>query len=62
MAMMSPKLNVCNMTTIYIAIPPVPVGKIDPNDASGTTRLPITNVDLYLWKCKHNKAQDCKDK
>ncbi len=53
---------VCNMTTIHIAIPPVPVGKIDPNDASGTTHLPVTNVDLYLWKREHNKAEDSKDK
>jgi hypothetical protein len=48
---------VCNMTTVHIAIPLMPVGKIDPNDASGTTHLPVTDVDLYLWKCKHNKLK-----
>ncbi len=29
---------------------------------SGTTSLPVTEVDLYLWKREHNKAQDRKDK
>jgi hypothetical protein len=51
-----------NMSPVIIAIPPVPVGKSDPKDTSGTTLLPVAEVDLYLWKCEHNKAQDRKDK
>jgi hypothetical protein len=49
-----------NFTPVTITVPPTPSGKPDPNDASKI--LPITEVDLYLWKHEHNKAQDCKDK
>ncbi len=50
-----------NMTTINIAIPPIPVGELDPNDITGRTRLPVTDVALYLWKREHAKAQDRKE-
>ncbi len=36
------------------------MGPIDPTD--DTKRLPVTEVDLYLWKRKHTKAQDWWDK
>ena len=36
------------------------MGAIDPSDA--TKRLPVTEVDLYLWKREHTKAQDRQDK
>jgi hypothetical protein len=49
-----------NLTPVTITVPPTPTGKPDPNDASEI--LPVTEVDLYLWKHEHNKAQDCKDK
>ena len=49
-----------NLTPVNIAIPPKPKGAVDPSDA--TKRLPITEVDLYLWKREHTKAQDRKDK
>jgi hypothetical protein len=51
-----------NMTPVLISIPPVPMRLPDSSDASGVKRLPITEVDLYLWKREHNKAQDRKDK
>ena len=49
-----------NLTPVNIAIPRQPMGAIDPSDA--TKRLPVTEVDLYLWKRKHTKAQDRQDK
>jgi hypothetical protein len=45
-----------NMAPVKIDIPPAPQGKL-----SGDTILPVTEVDLYLWKRDHAKAQDCKD-
>jgi hypothetical protein len=45
------------MVPIKIDIPPAPQGKL-----SGDTILPVTEVDLYLWKRDHAKAQDRKDK
>jgi len=49
-----------NLTPVNIAIPRQPMGAIDPSDA--TKRLPVTEVDLYLWKREHTKAQDRQDK
>jgi hypothetical protein len=49
-----------NLTPVTITVPPIPTPKPDPDDASKI--LPVTEVDLYLWKHEHNKAQDCKDK
>ena len=49
-----------NLTKVTISVPPAPTGKPDPVDPS--LILPITKVDLYLWKRKHSKAQDRKDK
>ncbi len=49
-----------NLTPVNIAIPCPPVGAINPYD--DTKRLPVTEVDLYLWKRKHTKAQDRRDK
>jgi hypothetical protein len=49
-----------NLTPVDIPIPHQPVGAINPND--DTKRLPVTEVDLYLWKHKHTKAQDRWDK
>ena len=49
-----------NLTPVNIDIPRQPVGAVDPNDA--TKRLPVTEVDLYLWKREHTKAQDRRDK
>ncbi len=51
-----------NMTPVTIPIPPIPTGPPNPSDPSGIRCLPITEVDLYLWKREHNKAQDQKDK
>ena len=51
---------VCNLTPVDIPIPRQPVVAIDPND--DTKRLPVMEVDLYLWKCEHTKAQDRWDK
>ena len=36
------------------------MGAIDPSDA--TKCLPVMEVDLYLWKREHTKAQDRQDK
>ena len=49
-----------NLTPVNITVPPQPTGEIDPNDA--TKRLPVTEVDLYLWKRAHSKSQDRRDK
>jgi hypothetical protein len=49
-----------NLTPVDIPIPRQPVGAINPND--DTKRLPVTEVDLYLWKREHTKAQDRRDK
>ena len=49
-----------NLTPVNIAIPRQSVGAIDPNDY--TKCLPVTEVDLYLWKREHIKAQDRRDK
>ena len=49
-----------NLTPVNIAIPRQPMGAINPSDA--TKRLPVTEVDLYLWKREHTKAQDRQDK
>ena len=49
-----------NLNPVNIAIPPQPVGEVDPSDA--TKRLPVTDVALYLWKREHTKAQDRRDK
>ena len=49
-----------NLTSVNIAIPHQPKGAVDPSDA--TKWLPVTEVDLYLWKREHTKAQDRKDK
>ncbi|KAL3826669.1 hypothetical protein ACHAXA_001192 [Cyclostephanos tholiformis] len=49
-----------NLTKVTISVPPAPTGKPDPVDPS--LILPITKVDLYLWKREHSKAQDQKDK
>jgi hypothetical protein len=51
-----------NMTAVNIAIPPIPLGELDPSDTTGRTRLRVNKVDLYLWKREHAKAQDRKDK
>jgi hypothetical protein len=48
-----------NMAPITITIPPPPQGAPDPNDA--TRRLPISEVDLYLWKQEHSKASKKKN-
>jgi hypothetical protein len=53
---------VCNMLPIIIKIPPTLQGSKDPANPTGNTILPVTEVDLYLWKWEHAKAQDCKDK
>ena len=52
--------SVRNLTPVNIAIPRQPMGAIDLSDA--TKRLPVTEVDLYLWKREHTKAQDRQDK
>jgi hypothetical protein len=53
---------VCNMLPILIKIPPTPQGKKDPANSNNNTILPVTDIDLYLWKWEHAKAQDHKDK
>jgi hypothetical protein len=49
-----------NLTPVTIIVPPTPISKPDPGDPSKI--LPVSKVDLYLWKREHNKAQDRKDK
>ena len=51
---------VCNMLPVVITIPYQPTGKTDPMDSTKT--LPVTDVDLHIWKCKYSKAHDCKEK
>jgi hypothetical protein len=47
-----------NMTSLAITIPPPPTPI---TDATGNT-TPVSEVDFYLWKWDHSKAQDRKDK
>ncbi len=46
-----------NMAPVKIDIPPAPQGRL-----SGSTILLVMQVELYLWKRDHAKAQDQKDK
>ena len=50
------------MTPVFINIPPVPTGKPDPNDSTGTTFLPVDDITIYLWKEQHKKASAKLDK
>jgi hypothetical protein len=50
------------MTPIIIDIPAVPTVKPDPNDPLGVTMIPVTKIDIYLWKEKHKKASVKLDK
>jgi hypothetical protein len=51
---------VCNMLPGVITILNQPTGKTNPMDSTKT--LPVTDVDLHIWKCKYSKAHDLKDK
>jgi hypothetical protein len=44
------------MASVITDIPAVPMVKPDPNDPSGATMIPITDINIYLWKEKHRKA------
>jgi hypothetical protein len=48
-----------NMAPITIIIPPPPRPTQDPNDSTRT--IPISEVDLYLWKQEHSKASKKKN-
>jgi hypothetical protein len=50
------------MTPVIIDIPAVPLVKPDPNDPSGVTMIPVTKINIYLWKEKHKKASVKLDK
>jgi hypothetical protein len=50
------------MTPVNITIPLVPTGKADPNDPTGKTLLPVSDIDIYLWKEQHKKASAKLDK
>jgi hypothetical protein len=49
-----------DVAPVNIIVPPAPRDKPDPGNPSKV--LPVLEVDLYLWKREHNKAQDRKDK
>ncbi len=51
---------VCNMSPMVITIPHQPTSKTNHMDSTKT--LPVTDVDLHIWKRKYSKAHDCKDK
>jgi hypothetical protein len=51
-------VSVRNMTLLDIDIPPTPKPTVN---AAGN-QVPVTDVDFYLWKCEHTKAQDRQDK
>jgi hypothetical protein len=50
------------MSPIIITVRSTPQGTKDSADPTGKTILPVTEVNLCLWKREHAKAQDCKDK
>ena len=50
---------ICNMMPMPSTIPPAPTGRPDPNNPNVT--LPVTNIELYLWKQGHVKAIKRKD-
>jgi hypothetical protein len=50
------------LTPVTITIPPVLKGEQDPNNASGTTLLPVSDIEIYLWKESHKKASAKLDK
>jgi hypothetical protein len=50
------------MTPVIIDIPAVPTVKPDSNDPLGAIMIPITKIDIYLWKEKHKKASVKLDK
>jgi hypothetical protein len=50
------------MMLVIIDIPAVPTLKPDPNYPLGAAIIPITKIDIYLWKEKHKKASVKLDK
>ncbi len=50
------------MTPVNIVIPSVPTGQPDPNNPTGQTLLPVSDIDIYLWKEQHKKASAKFDK
>jgi hypothetical protein len=50
------------VTPVIIDIPAVPMVKPDPNDPLRATMIPVTKIDIFLWKEKHKKASVKLDK
>ena len=51
---------VCNMTLANIILPDIPQPK--PNPTKLGELIPISKIDMYLWKQAHTKASERKEK